>query len=76
MPEDKVIINIQEYGMAAPDPKDPDMVYGSQRGGVSLYNRKIQQSTTVGPVTESQLFVPWPSQTFHVSAAVASRISP
>ena len=37
--------------MAAPDPKDPDMVYGSMRTGVSLYDRKLQQSTTVGPVT-------------------------
>ena len=44
-------VNIQEYGEAAPDPKDPDMVYGSMRSGISLYNRKTQQSTTVGPVT-------------------------
>ena len=33
-------VNIQEYGIAAPDPKDPDMVYGSMRTNVSLYNRK------------------------------------
>lgn len=44
-------VNIQEYGEAAPDPKDPDMIYGSQRGGVSVYNRRTEQSTTVGPVT-------------------------
>ena len=27
-------VNIQEYGIAAPDPKDPDMVYGSSRNTV------------------------------------------
>lgn len=42
-------VNIQEYGIAAPDPRDPDMVYGSQRSGVSLYNRKTGQTTYVGP---------------------------
>jgi photosystem II stability/assembly factor-like uncharacterized protein len=42
-------VNIQEYGIAAPDPRDADMVYGSQRNGVSLYNRKTGQTTRVGP---------------------------
>ena len=42
-------VNIQEYGIAAPDPKDPDMVFGSQRNNVSLYNRKTGQTTLVGP---------------------------
>ncbi|MEP6992068.1 MAG: glycoside hydrolase, partial [bacterium] len=42
-------VNIQEYGVAAPDPKDPDMVFGSARNGVSLYNRKTGQTTQVGP---------------------------
>jgi photosystem II stability/assembly factor-like uncharacterized protein len=42
-------VNIQEYGVAAPDPRDADMVYGSQRNGVSLYNRKNGQTTRVGP---------------------------
>jgi len=42
-------VNIQEYGIAAPDPRDPDMVYGSQRNNVSLYNRKTGQTTLVGP---------------------------
>ncbi|HEY5022980.1 MAG TPA: hypothetical protein VII30_10905, partial [Gemmatimonadaceae bacterium] len=41
--------NIQEYGIAAPDPKDPDLVYGSARTNVSLYNRKTSQTTAVGP---------------------------
>src|SRR3954465_2160701 len=42
-------VNIQEYGIAAPDPKDPDMVFGSARNNVSLYNRKTGQTTQVGP---------------------------
>ncbi|MEP6732102.1 MAG: glycoside hydrolase [bacterium] len=42
-------VNIQEYGIAAPDPKDPDMVFGSARNNVSLYNRKTGQTTAVGP---------------------------
>jgi photosystem II stability/assembly factor-like uncharacterized protein len=42
-------VNIQEYGIAAPDPKDPDLVYGSARTNVSLYNRKTSQTTLVGP---------------------------
>ncbi|HEX6533915.1 MAG TPA: hypothetical protein VF041_04915 [Gemmatimonadaceae bacterium] len=42
-------VNIQEYGMAAPDPRDPDLVYGGMRTNVSLYNRKTGQTTYVGP---------------------------
>ena len=42
-------VNIQEYGIAAPDPKDPDLVYGSARNNVSLYNRRTHQTTQVGP---------------------------
>jgi photosystem II stability/assembly factor-like uncharacterized protein len=42
-------VNIQEYGMAAPDPKDPDVIYGSSRSTVSRYDRRLQQSTSVGP---------------------------
>ncbi|HET9775943.1 MAG TPA: hypothetical protein VFP77_05205 [Gemmatimonadaceae bacterium] len=42
-------VNIQEYGIAAPDPKDPDLVYGSARTNVSLYNRRTSQTTAVGP---------------------------
>ena len=47
-------VNIQEYGMAAPDPKDPDLVFGSQRTGVSLYNRKTGQTAAVGPPAETR----------------------
>jgi photosystem II stability/assembly factor-like uncharacterized protein len=42
-------VNIQEYGEAAPDPKNPDLVYGSARTNVSLYNRKTGQTKGVGP---------------------------
>src|SRR5437764_11648972 len=42
-------VNIQEYGIAAPDPRDADLVFGSERQGVSLYNRHTGQTTQVGP---------------------------
>jgi photosystem II stability/assembly factor-like uncharacterized protein len=42
-------VNIQEYGEAAPDPKDPQMIYGSSRNGVSKYDQRLKQSTNVGP---------------------------
>jgi len=42
-------VNIQEYGMAAPDPRDPDIVFGSARTGVSRYDRRTGQTTQVGP---------------------------
>jgi photosystem II stability/assembly factor-like uncharacterized protein len=42
-------VNIQEYGEAAPDPKNPDLVYGSSRTNVTLYNRKTGQTKGVGP---------------------------
>jgi photosystem II stability/assembly factor-like uncharacterized protein len=47
-------VNIQEYGIAGPDPKDPDLVFGSQRTGVSLYNRKTGQTASVGPSAEAR----------------------
>jgi photosystem II stability/assembly factor-like uncharacterized protein len=42
-------VDVQEYGIAAPDPKDPDKVFGSMRTNVSLWNRKTGQITYVGP---------------------------
>jgi photosystem II stability/assembly factor-like uncharacterized protein len=47
-------VNIQEYGVAASDPKNPDLVFGSARTNVSLYNRKTGQSTNVGPTAEQR----------------------
>jgi len=48
-------VNIQEYGIAAPDPHDPDLVFGSMRTGVSLYNRHTGQTTLVGPDMSGKL---------------------
>ncbi len=42
-------VGIQEYGEAAPDPKNPDLVYGSSRSNVTLYNRRTGQIKNVGP---------------------------
>ena len=42
-------VNIQEYGIAAPDPRDPDVVFGSMRTNVSRYDRRTGQTTLVGP---------------------------
>ncbi len=41
--------NIQEYGIAAPDPRDPDLVFGSARRSVSRYDRRTGQTAQVGP---------------------------
>ncbi len=48
-------VNIQEYGIAAPDPRDPDIVFGSQRSGVSRYDRRTAQTTQVGPDVSQRL---------------------
>ncbi|TAN24730.1 MAG: glycoside hydrolase [Acidobacteria bacterium] len=42
-------VMIQEYGEAAPDPKNPNLVYGAAHTSVSLYNRATGQSASVGP---------------------------
>jgi len=39
-------VGIEEYGEAAPDPKNPNLVYG---GKVSVYNRLTAQKAQVGP---------------------------
>jgi photosystem II stability/assembly factor-like uncharacterized protein len=39
-------VGIEEYGMAAPDPKNPDLVYG---GKVSVYNRVTAQKQSITP---------------------------
>ncbi len=38
-------VGIEEYGEAAPDPKNPDLVYG---GKVTIYNRRTGQKENVG----------------------------
>ncbi len=42
-------VNIQEYGIAAPDPRDPDVVFGGMRNNVSRYDRRTAQTSYVGP---------------------------
>lgn len=42
-------VNTQEYGVVAPDPRDPDLVFGSARQGVSRWDRRTHQTTQVGP---------------------------
>jgi len=39
-------VGIEEYGEAAPDPKNPDLIYG---GKVSVFNRVTGQKANVGP---------------------------
>ena len=39
-------VGIEEYGEAAPDPKNPNLVYG---GKVTVYNRLTGQKANVGP---------------------------
>jgi photosystem II stability/assembly factor-like uncharacterized protein len=39
-------VGIEEYGYAAPDPKDPNLVYG---GKVTVYNHLTSQKANVGP---------------------------
>ena len=41
--------NIQEYGFAAPDLRDPDIVFGSSRRDVTRYDRRTGQTSNVGP---------------------------
>ena len=48
-------VNIQEYGIAASDPRDPDKVFGSQRSNVSLFDRRTGQSRTLGPDMSARL---------------------
>jgi photosystem II stability/assembly factor-like uncharacterized protein len=48
-------VNIQEYGIAAPDPMNPEVVFGSQRTNVSRYDRRTGQTALVGPDTSGTL---------------------
>jgi photosystem II stability/assembly factor-like uncharacterized protein len=47
---------IEEYGYAAPDPLDPDIVYGSKV--VSRYDRRTGQVSQVGPIAGRGGFAP------------------
>ena len=48
-------VSVDEYGYVAPDPLDPDMVYGGRQ--VSRFDRRTQQVTIVGP-TAGRSFPP------------------
>jgi photosystem II stability/assembly factor-like uncharacterized protein len=73
-------VDIQEYGIAAPDPKNPNLVFGSARTNVSLYNRETGQTTLVGPDLTGYkrnvrtMPIAWspvdPTELFYVSDAV------
>ncbi len=47
-------VNIQEYGMAAPDPLNPELVYGSQRNGVSRYDRRTRRRRWSAPTRQAR----------------------
>ncbi|HEY9225306.1 MAG TPA: hypothetical protein VIP11_01580 [Gemmatimonadaceae bacterium] len=47
-------VMIQEYGIAAPDPRNPDIVFGSARTNVSRYDRRTGQKSSVGPSAEQR----------------------
>ncbi|MCA1684275.1 MAG: glycoside hydrolase, partial [Actinobacteria bacterium] len=47
-------VNIQEYGIAASDPENPNRIFGSMRTNVSLYDRNTGQTTLVGPSAEQR----------------------
>src|SRR4029079_4530386 len=40
-------VGVEEYGYAAPDPRDPDLIYG---GKVTRYDRRTGQVSNVGPI--------------------------
>ena len=58
-------VGIEEYGYAAPDPLDPDIVYG---GKVTRYDRRTGQIQDVEPEAAAQL-----SRAAHGAAAVLAR---
>jgi photosystem II stability/assembly factor-like uncharacterized protein len=42
-------VGVIEYGYVAPDPRDPDIIYGAGRGQVSKYHRDTGQVEIVSP---------------------------
>jgi photosystem II stability/assembly factor-like uncharacterized protein len=50
-------VDIEEYGEAAPDPKNPDLVYG---GKVTVYNRVTAQRAIITPPRDSKPGAPPP----------------
>ena len=48
-------VGVEEYGYAAPDPLDPDLVYG---GKVTRYDRRTGQVSNVGPLPAGAVAAP------------------
>ena len=62
-------VGIEEYGMAAPDPKNPDLVYG---GKVSVYNRVTGQKASIAPGAGRGAAPPEPATAGRGAASAAS----
>ena len=45
-------VGVIEYGYVAPDPRDPDIVYGAGRGQVSKFHRSTGQVEIITPMPE------------------------
>jgi len=65
--------NIEEYGEAAPDPKNPDLVYG---GKVTVYNRITAQRAVIGPRAPANSTASSTSTTANVPPARVVRTQP
>lgn len=72
-------VGVIEYGYVAPDPLDPDLVYGAGRNVVTRYHRSTGQTQNVSPLplrgpdvrvtrTEPILFSPIDPHTMYVAA--------
>jgi hypothetical protein len=52
-------VGVEEYGYVAPDPRDPDVVFG---GKVTRYDRRTGQVSNVGPVLSGRGAAPPPAE--------------
>ena len=62
-------VGVEEYGYVAPDPLDPDIVYG---GKVSRWDRRTGQVQNVGPEAAARRRLPGGAH--HAGAVLAGRI--
>ncbi|HEY2934122.1 MAG TPA: glycoside hydrolase, partial [Acidobacteriota bacterium] len=63
-------VGVDEYGYAAPDPLDPDIVYGGRN--VTRYDRRTGQAQTVGP----RPIRPSDFRTLRTAPVLFSRVDP
>ena len=61
-------VGVEEYGYVAPDPLDPDIVYG---GKVSRYDRRTGQVQQVGPTAAARGRLP--RRAHHAGAVLAGQ---